>query len=118
MFGIPSGWFIPIGFLAVFGSFVWHASKVEMWKQDILAAERQRVAFASELLQKEEQKRAADIAAQSEREASEHEEAMTHKDREIAEANARIAEMEKGKAACVVSRGTVRQINRAQRTKR
>jgi hypothetical protein len=109
---IPTSWYIPIGFLAIFGAFVWHASKVEMWKADILATERQRVAFASERLQKEEQKRAADIAAESEREASQHEEAMAHRDKEIAEANAKIAEMEKGK--CVVSRGTVRQLNRAQ----
>ncbi len=114
MFPIPNLWLIAAIAASLIAGVVWHEHKISTLKADILAQERQRVAFASERLQKEEQKRAADIAAESEREASAHEEAMAHRDKEIAEANAKIAEMEKGNRKCVVSRQVVRQINRGR----
>lgn len=110
MFGIPTAWLIAGAMALLFTGTVWHESKVEWMKADILAQERARVAVASAELQRTEAIKAADNAATSEREASQHEESMSAKDRAVEEANLRIAELEKGNK-CVVSRGTVRKLN-------
>lgn len=115
MFGIPTPWLIAGGFALLFAGTVWHESKIEWMKADILARERARVALASEELQRTEALRAAYIAAQSDREAAELEESMAVKDRELEGANLKIAELEKANTKCgFVSRETVRAINRGR----
>lgn len=79
-------------------------------REDAIAQERARVALASAELQRTEAIKAADNVAQSEREASTHEEEMAHKDRAIEEANRKIDDLERS-SKCAVSRATVRKLN-------
>lgn len=74
---------------------------------------QQQIAAATAELKRTEAIRQADIAAQSEREAEEQEKEMAAKDRDIEAANLRIEELEKG-SKCSISRGTVRELNRAR----
>lgn len=110
MFPIPNLWLIAGLIAALLGGVAWHEHKVSSLKASILAEERQRVAFASELLQKEEAKRAADNISKSEQEASEHEEEMAAKERALEEAGLKIEELERS-SKCAVSRATVRKLN-------
>ncbi len=74
-----------------------------------------RIAAATAELQSRELARNAEIAAQGERDELEEEKAEAERQKLLDEANQRIAELEKRPAGkeCVISRDTVRQINRA-----
>lgn len=110
MFGISKLWLIAGAFALLFAASVWHETMVMNMKAEIIAAERGRVAAESAKLQRDEAIRAADNAAQSEREAGEHEATMMHMTRVIEAANLNIEELEKG-SKCTVSRETVRKLN-------
>jgi uncharacterized protein HemX len=116
MFPIPFIWQLIGGVAILIAGIAWHETKVAGLKETVVAEERRRVAFASELLQKEALARAADIAAQNEREAQEHESEMADKDKAISEANQKIADLEKENTTCgVLSQGAVRQLNSVSR---
>lgn len=115
MFGIPKLYVILGIILALGAGVTWHEHKVSSLRDEILTEERARVAQATDKLQRDEAIKAADNAAQSEREASEHEEDMAAKDREVEAANLKIAELERVNSKCgFVSRDTVRNLNRGR----
>lgn len=80
---------------------------------DAIRAERQRVAFANERLQKEEEKRTSGIVSAGRQEADAEAEAMAEKDRQLGAANTRIEDLERKNATCgMLSRDAVRELNR------
>jgi uncharacterized protein HemX len=112
MFGIPKLYAILGAIIALGAAVAWHERQVHNFKEEILTEERARVKEASDKLLREEAAKAADNAAESEREAAMHEEAMAAKDHEIDEANLKIVALEKENSKCgFVSRETVRKIN-------
>ena len=72
-----------------------------------------KITAATATLLRTESIRAADIAAEGEREALAEEHEDAERQRQLEEANVKIAELEKA-SACVISRETVRAINRGR----
>lgn len=110
MFGTTKLWAI-LGIISALGAaLVWHDHRVTALKAEVLTQEHARVAVETGKLIASEAVKAADNAAQSEREAGEHEETMMHMTRAIEAASLKIEELEKG-SKCTVSRETVRMVN-------
>ena len=112
MFGIPSLWLLLGIGAALIAGVAWHEHRVSAFRSEILTQERSRVALETSKLIAAEAVRAADNAAQSERDASVHEADMAAKDRDVEAANLRIASLEKANKKCgYVSRQTIQKIN-------
>ena len=114
MFGIPNVVIYLALAAALLGGVAWHEQQVSGVREAAIAKERARVALETEKLQNAERQRAAENAAQSEREALAEEHEDAERQRELEEANRRIEELEKGNKACVISRDTVRRLNSAR----
>ena len=106
----------PIGRLALVALLCGLAGFVQGFRQGDAGrlALRQQVALETANVQQRANAKAADIAAASEREAAQHEVDMLAKDAELEVANTEIAKLEE-KSKCVVSRDTVRALNRSSR---
>jgi hypothetical protein len=112
MLPIPNLWLAAGLFAALVAGVIWHEGKVSSVREAAKAEIRAEVEAASARLRAEELQRAAENAAQSEREAEQEEQEDAERERRLEEATKRIEELET--TACVISRETVREINRAR----